>query len=88
MRKIIKCHKCDMGGNGNAKNKCSCGCEIEEKTSLGCFFGEPIKGEIKPKKKLSKSKQRYQRYLEYGDMFNSFLDFCYWDAKPERCWNS
>ncbi len=35
----------------------------------------------------SKSKQRYQRYLEYGEMFDSFLKYCYWDAEKERSWN-
>jgi len=40
-----------------------------------------------PEPKLSRSKLRYQRYLEYGDMFHSFLDFCRWDADPERSWN-
>jgi hypothetical protein len=37
--------------------------------------------------KLSKSKLRYKRYLEYGDCFESFRDFLYWDAEPERSWN-
>lgn len=37
--------------------------------------------------KLSRSKERYRRYLEYGDGFYNFLDFCYWDAQPERSWN-
>lgn len=29
----------------------------------------------------ARSKARYQRYLEYCDCFDSFLDFCYWDAQ-------
>ena len=37
--------------------------------------------------KLSKSKQRYQRFLEYGDGFDSFRDFLSWDGEPERSWN-
>lgn len=37
--------------------------------------------------KVSKSKQRYRRFLEYGDSFDSFLDFCRWDAEPDRSWN-
>jgi hypothetical protein len=37
--------------------------------------------------KVSKSKQRYRRWLEYGDSFDSFIDFCRWDADPEREWN-
>ena len=40
----------------------------------------------KPPKK-TKAKERYQRWLEYRDSFDSFLDFCYWDARPEREWN-
>ncbi|MCT4625842.1 hypothetical protein [Halodesulfovibrio sp.] len=35
-------------------------------------------GKIRP---LTRSQQRYLRYLEYSDCFNSFLDFCYWDAQ-------
>ena len=26
-------------------------------------------------------------YGEYGDCFDSFLDFCRWDANPEHSWN-
>jgi hypothetical protein len=37
--------------------------------------------------KLTKSKQRYRRFLEFGDGFDSFLDFCRWDSEPERSWN-
>ncbi|WP_346839785.1 hypothetical protein [Microbulbifer sp. SAOS-129_SWC] len=33
---------------------------------------------------LTKSQQRYRRYLEYGDSFQSFLDFCRWDADVQR----
>lgn len=36
----------------------------------------------------SRSSQRYQRYLEYGDGFESFLDYCRWDSEKERSWNS
>ena len=38
--------------------------------------------------KVSRSKQRYRRYLEFGDCFESFLDFCRWDAAPDRSWNA
>lgn len=38
--------------------------------------------------KISRSKARYQRFLEYGDGFDSFLDFCRWDAAQERSWNA
>lgn len=40
-----------------------------------------------PEPKVSRSKARYLRFLEYGDMFDSFLEFCRWDAEPERSWN-
>lgn len=33
------------------------------------------------------SQRRYQRFLEYGDGFDSFVDYCRWDADPERSWN-
>ena len=36
----------------------------------------------------SKGRARYMRYLKYGDMFHSFVDFCRWDADPERSWNA
>ena len=35
-------------------------------------------------RQLTKSQQRYKRFLEYGDGFESFIDFCYWDAKKQR----
>lgn len=37
---------------------------------------------------LTRSQQRYKRYIEYSDMFESFIDFCRWDAEPERSWNN
>jgi hypothetical protein len=49
---------------------------------------EVIYGEILPVRKMTRSQARYQRYLEYGDWFDSFISFCRWDAKPEREWNS
>ncbi|WP_049722390.1 hypothetical protein [Gilvimarinus polysaccharolyticus] len=36
----------------------------------------------------TKSQQRYTRYREYGDGFDSFIDYCRWDTDPERPWNS
>ena len=44
--------------------------------------------ESPPPPKISRSKARYKRFLKYGDMFDSFLDFCRWDAEPERSWNN
>lgn len=86
---IIYCHQCNRGGNGNDSDKCSCGWRCTEPTELGCFLGTPIVGEVKSRltPKVSRSKQRYQRYLKYGDGFRSFLDYCYWDSAPERSWN-
>lgn len=81
------CHECNRGGNGNDDDKCACGWKVTKQSTLGCFLGTPIVGEIKPQPKVSKSKERYQRYLEYGDGFISFLNFCYWDADPARSWN-
>lgn len=41
-------------------------------------------GEIRP---MTKSQLRYKRFIEYGDGFETFIDFCRWDAEPERTWN-
>ena len=38
--------------------------------------------------KISRSKQRYERFREYGDCFDNFIDYCRWDASPERSWNA
>lgn len=38
-------------------------------------------------RKPSKGRARYLRFREYGDSFRSFIDFCRWDADPERSWN-
>lgn len=81
------CSECNRGGNRNDKDKCSCGWKCTEFNGSGCFIGTEIVGEIKPRIKPSKSKARYQRFLEYGDGFNSFLDYCYWDGNPDRQWN-
>ena len=32
-------------------------------------------------RKLSRSQERYKRYLEYGDCFDSFMEFVYWDME-------
>lgn len=39
-------------------------------------------------RKPSRYATRYNRFLEYGDCFDSFIDFCRWDADPERSWNA
>jgi hypothetical protein len=38
-------------------------------------------------RRMSKSQARYKRFLEYGDGFHSFIDYCRWDAERERSWN-
>lgn len=83
---FIHCHKCNRGGNGNDQDKCACGWKVTSASNLGCFLGTSIVGEVK-KVKVSRSKERYQRYREYGDGFNSFIEYCRWDASPERSWN-
>jgi hypothetical protein len=40
--------------------------------------------EIKAVRKMTRSQKRYQRYLEYGEGFNSFLDFLRWDQAKSR----
>lgn len=42
-------------------------------------------GSLRP---MTKSQQRYERFLEYGDGFDNFIEFCRWDASPERSWNT
>jgi len=48
----------------------------------GIEYGEM--GKIRP---MTRSQARYQRYLEYGDGFRSFMDFCRWHDDDERSWN-
>jgi len=30
-------------------------------------------------RKMTRGQARYRRYLEYGEGFDNFLDFCYWE---------
>lgn len=32
-------------------------------------------------RKMTKAQERYRRFLEYGDCFDSFIDFCRWDEE-------
>jgi hypothetical protein len=48
---------------------------------------EVVYGEMGEVRKPSRHAARYQRFLEYGECFSNFLDFCYWDAEPARSWN-
>ena len=57
-----------------------------------CFWltdaGKQFVADNSPKPpKLSRGKERYQRYLEYGDGFDNFRHFLKWDGDPERSWN-
>lgn len=76
------CCECNRGGNGNDNNGCSSGFKITKWDRMGCFSGVEIVGE--KSKKINRGKERYKRYLEYGDMFESFLHFCYWDQANEK----
>lgn len=44
-------------------------------------------GEIGTIRKMTRSQARYKRFGEYSDCFDGFIDFCRWDAMPERSWN-
>lgn len=35
-------------------------------------------------RKLTKAHERGKRWLEYGDMFETFMDFVYWDMEQLR----
>jgi len=39
-------------------------------------------------RKMTRSQKRYQRFREFGDCFDSFIDFCRWHDSPERSWNT
>lgn len=39
-------------------------------------------------RKLTRSQIRYRRYLDYGDGFESFIQYCEWDDAPERSWHT
>lgn len=69
------CHQCNRGGNGNDKDLCSAGWRQIKPSQLGCFLGTPIVGEPKKHPKLSRSKERYQRYLDVGSYFGSFSEY-------------
>lgn len=38
-------------------------------------------------RKMTRSQQRYQRWLEYNDCFDNFRQFLKWDGLPEHSWN-
>lgn len=75
------CAECDRGGNGNAKDKCSCGWRVTELNGNGCYFGSDIVGEIKPKEKLTRSQKNYRRYLN-SDTGLSFGEWVMFGSRP------
>jgi len=86
-KKWTACSECNRGGNGNDKEKCSSGWQCRSWNGSGCYLGLQIVGEIIPAKVTTRSQQRYKRFLEYGEGFE-FIEYCYWDAQPERSWNN
>ena len=78
------CGNCDRGGRGHASDKCACGWKITEVNNLGCYAGTPIEGEPVRLPKLSRSKQRYQHYLNVADCFESFRHFLAADTEQRR----
>lgn len=50
------CCECTRGGNGNDKDKCSCGWKVKRWNHLGCFCGVLIKPLQKPAKDTTHSK--------------------------------
>lgn len=44
-RLFVDCSECNRGGNGNDKDKCSCGWQVKRGGShLGCYCGTLIEG--------------------------------------------
>jgi len=76
------CAECNRGGNGNAQDKCSCGWQHTELNGLGCYMGECIVGEPKKPIKISRSKKRYQEFLNDDSFCGTF---CEWlGIKPKN----
>jgi len=81
-REPTPCHECNRGGNGAATDKCSCGWRQTEPSHLGCYLGEPIPpGTPLPvKPKLTRSQERWRRYADVADCFESFRAWLDYDA--------
>lgn len=43
-RVCVDCSECERGGNGKAKDKCSCGWQIKRPKRGGCYLGELREG--------------------------------------------
>jgi hypothetical protein len=41
---FIDCSECERGGNGDAKDKCSCGWKVKKGKQGGCFIGTLMSG--------------------------------------------
>lgn len=80
-REPTKCCDCDRGGNGNAKDKCSCGWKVATDNGLSCYLGVPIVGPRKVHPRKARSKARYQEYLRVSDCFDSFSDYLKYGKK-------
>ncbi len=76
----VACCECTRGGNGQDKDKCSCGWKSTKWDYLGCFLGEVEQNPKKPEK-LSRSKERYQKYLK-SELDISFAE--YMGFKPKK----
>jgi hypothetical protein len=75
------CAECDRGGNGNDKDKCSCGWKVTKLNGLGCYLGTGIVGAIKQKQKLTRSQENYRRYLNL-DTGLSFGEWMMFGSRP------
>jgi hypothetical protein len=78
------CHECDRGGLGNAEHKCACGWRVTKPEHYGCYLGTPIVGESRQPPKRTRSQERYQRYIDAAECFDSFIDFCRYDAAQQK----
>jgi hypothetical protein len=46
---FVACSECNRGGNGDDKDKCSCGFRVKKWNGLGCYLGILLEGlEVKP----------------------------------------
>jgi hypothetical protein len=69
--RCVPCHDCTRGGNGLDPNPCSCGWQIIEPSTLGCYLGEriPPGAPRKQHPKLSASQKRYAEWCRVSDCF-------------------
>jgi hypothetical protein len=72
----------------HGENKIYGGMHVFSVTEKGIEYVKSESPLPPPEPKMTRSQKRYKRFLEYGDGFNSFIEFCRWDSEPERSWNS